>query len=186
MPVGAGEIGELWLGGPCVGLGYLNNPEETESRFRQDPLAAGFRSVLYRTGDLVQEDVETGILRFRGRADNQVKLRGYRVELEEVDHALATIAGVDRALAVALRDANGASRLVAAYCGEELTESDLIAECRTRLPEYMVPSRFVWLEALPTNSNGKADRRAAATLVGADHERRPSVTRALYPEPAEA
>jgi D-alanine--poly(phosphoribitol) ligase subunit 1 len=187
-PVGAGEIGELWLGGPCVGLGYLNNPEETQPRFRQDPLAPGFRSVLYRTGDLVQEDVETGILRFRGRADNQVKLRGYRVELEEVDHALATISGVERALAVVLRDANGASRLVAAYCGAELAEVDLMAECRTRLPEYMVPSRFVWLEALPTNSNGKADRRAASSLVGADHEQRALGKRSplLTPEPAEA
>jgi D-alanine--poly(phosphoribitol) ligase subunit 1 len=187
-PVAAGDIGELWLGGPCVGLGYLNNPEETQSRFRQDPLAPGFRSVLYRTGDLVQEDVETGVLRFRGRADNQVKLRGYRVELEEIDHALVTISGVERALAFVLRDASGASRLVAAYCGNELAEVDLMAECRTRLPDYMVPSRFVWLEALPTNSNGKADRRAAAALVGVDHERRasaahaPSITR----EPAEA
>jgi D-alanine--poly(phosphoribitol) ligase subunit 1 len=190
-PIGAGGIGELWLGGPCVGLGYLNNPEETQSRFRQDPLATGYRSMLYRTGDLVQEDVETGVLRFRGRADNQVKLRGYRVELEEVDHALAAIAGVDRALAVVLRDANGASRLVAAYCGKELAELDLMAECRKRLPDYMVPSRFVWLEILPTNSNGKADRRAAASLIGVDHERRPSAVRApslataLNQEPAE-
>ncbi len=110
--VGVGEVGELWLGGPCVGLGYLNNPEETKARFRQDPLQEGFRSVLYRTGDLVQEDSETGVLRFRGRADNQVKLRGYRVELEEVDHALASIPGVVRALSVVLHDASGASRLV--------------------------------------------------------------------------
>lgn len=83
-PVTAGEIGELWLGGPCVGLGYLNNPEETARRFRQDPLIDGYRSVLYRTGDLAQEDPRTGVLRFRGRADNQVKLCGHRVELEEI------------------------------------------------------------------------------------------------------
>jgi D-alanine--poly(phosphoribitol) ligase subunit 1 len=165
-PVGAGEIGELWLGGPCVGLGYLNNPEETKSKFRQDPLMEGYRSVFYRTGDLVQEDGETGVLRFRGRADNQVKLRGYRVELEEIDHALTAIPGVARALAVVLRDASGSGRLVAAYCGDRLEEAALVAESRIRLPEYMIPSRFIWLETLPTNSNGKADRRAVATLVG--------------------
>jgi D-alanine--poly(phosphoribitol) ligase subunit 1 len=165
-PVGAGEIGELWLGGPCVGLGYLNNLEETQSRFRQDPLMEGYRSVFYRTGDLVQEDGETGILRFRGRADNQVKLRGYRVELEEIDHALTAIPGVARALAVVLRDASGSGRLVAAYCGDRLEDAALVAESRIRLPEYMIPSRFIWLETLPTNSNGKADRRAVATLVG--------------------
>ncbi len=187
-PVGVGEIGELWIGGPCVGLGYFNNPEETQSRFRQDPLAKGFRSMLYRTGDLVQEDMETGVLRFRGRADNQVKLRGYRVELEEIDHALAKVSGVDRALAIVLRDTNGASRLVAAYCGKELAEAELMAECRTRLPDYMVPSRFIWFEALPTNSNGKADRRATAVLVGADHDRRAKAPRApsLIAEPAVA
>jgi D-alanine--poly(phosphoribitol) ligase subunit 1 len=164
-PVAAGMVGELWLGGPCVGLGYLNNPEETQRRFRQDPLVDGHRSVLYRTGDLVLVDAATGILRFRGRADNQVKLRGYRVELEEIDHAIASIPGVVRALAVVLQDKNGASRLVAAYAGSELPEADLTARCATKLPSYMVPSRFTWLENIPVNANGKADRRAIAALL---------------------
>src|SRR5262249_12990332 len=68
LPVAPGEVGELWLGGPGVGLGYLNNREETERRFRQDPLISGYRAVLYRTGDLVEEESATGLLRFRGRA----------------------------------------------------------------------------------------------------------------------
>ena len=164
-PAAAGAVGELWLGGPCVGLGYLNNPEETQRRFRQDPLIDGHRSVLYRTGDLVQVDSATGILRFRGRADNQVKLRGYRVELEEIDHAMASIPGVVRALAVVLQDKNGSSRLVAAYAGSEIPEADLVARCAARLPSYMVPSRFTWLENIPVNANGKADRRAIAALL---------------------
>ena len=88
-PVDPGEIGELWLGGPCVGLGYINNPEETARRFHQDPLTNGYRSVMYRTGDLVQEDRRTGVLSFRGRADNQIKLHGHRVELEEDRSRLA-------------------------------------------------------------------------------------------------
>jgi D-alanine--poly(phosphoribitol) ligase subunit 1 len=163
-PVAVGRVGELWLGGPGVGLGYLNLPEETKRRFCQDPSVNGYRSILYRTGDLVQED-ETGILRFRGRADNQVKLRGYRVELEEIDHALASIPGVLRALAVVLHDANGAGRLVAAYSGSQLQDVDLLARCSARLPAYMVPSRFTWLENMPVNANGKADRRAVAAML---------------------
>jgi D-alanine--poly(phosphoribitol) ligase subunit 1 len=160
-----GGVGELWLGGPGVGLGYLNNPQETERRFCQDPLVHGYRSVLYRSGDLVEVDPQTGILRFRGRVDNQVKLRGYRVELEEVDHAMTSIAGVTRALAVVLRDANGASRLLAAYSGRKIADADLHSHCAARLPPYMIPGRFVWLEYIPVNANGKADRRAVATLL---------------------
>ena len=167
-PVAAGGIGELWLGGPCVGLGYLNNSEETAKRFRQDPLIDGYRAILYRTGDLVVLDQQTGLLRFRGRADNQVKLRGYRVELEEIDHAMASMPGVVRALAIVIHDANGSSRLVAAYSGSRLGDADLLAHCNKHLPAYMVPSRFTWLENIPTNANGKADRRAVAALLGPD------------------
>jgi D-alanine--poly(phosphoribitol) ligase subunit 1 len=165
-PVAVGGVGELWLGGPCVGLGYLNNSEETAKRFRQDPLIDGYRAILYRTGDLVALDEQTGLLRFRGRADNQVKLRGYRVELEEIDHAMVSIPGVSRALAIVLHDANGSSRLVAAYSGSRLSDPDLLAHCNERLPAYMVPSRFTWLEHIPTNANGKADRRAVTALLG--------------------
>jgi D-alanine--poly(phosphoribitol) ligase subunit 1 len=168
-PVAAGHVGELWLGGPGVGLGYINNPEETERRFCQDPSIDRYRAVLYRTGDLVQVDEQTGIFRFRGRADNQVKLRGYRVELEEIDHAMASIPGVVRALAVVLHDANGTGRLVAAYSGSPLPDADLQARCAARLPAYMVPSRFTWLENMPVNANGKADRRAVAALLGQNH-----------------
>jgi D-alanine--poly(phosphoribitol) ligase subunit 1 len=160
-----GEIGELWLGGPCVGLGYLNNPKETERRFRQDPSVRGYRAVLYRSGDLVQEDPRTGILRFRGRADNQVKLRGYRIELEEIDHALTSVPGVVRALAVLLNDNQGSGRIIAAYSGHRLQDAELLHHCRARLPSYMLPSRFVWLASMPTNPNGKADRRAVAALL---------------------
>ena len=165
-PVAAGCVGELWLGGPGVGLGYLNNPEETARRFQQDPLIDGYRAILYRTGDLVEVEQPTGMLRFRGRADNQVKLRGYRVELEEIDHAMESVAGVTRALAVALGDANGSRRLVAAYSGSKIRDADLLARCNAALPAYMVPSRFVWLENMPINANGKADRRAVAALLG--------------------
>jgi amino acid adenylation domain-containing protein len=165
-PALAGTAGELWLGGPGVGLGYINNPQETARRFCQDPLIDGYRSILYRSGDLVEADLETGILRFRGRADNQVKLRGYRVELEEIDHALMACRGITRALAVVQHDASGASRLLAAYSGARMAESDLRQHCTAHLPAYMVPGRFIWMEDIPVNANGKADRRSVASLLG--------------------
>jgi D-alanine--poly(phosphoribitol) ligase subunit 1 len=165
-PVPAGTVGELWLGGPGVGLGYINNPQETARRFCQDPLIDGYRSILYRSGDLVEAAPETGVLRFRGRADNQVKLRGYRVELEEIDHALVACAGISRALAVVLHDASGASRLLAAYSGVRIADNYLRQHCAAHLPAYMVPSRFIWMDDIPVNANGKADRRSVAALLG--------------------
>src|SRR5206468_1497450 len=131
----------LWLGGPGVGLGYINNPDETGKRFCQDPLIHGYRAILYRTGDVVQLEQHTGLLRFRGRADNQVKLRGYRVELEEIDHAMASIPGIARALAAVIPNTSGSDGLVAAYSGSKLQHADLVAFCNARLPTYMVPSR---------------------------------------------
>jgi D-alanine--poly(phosphoribitol) ligase subunit 1 len=164
-PVPPDGVGELWLGGPCVGLGYLNNPEETARRFRQDPLIEGYRAILYRSGDLVQECPKTGVLRFRGRADNQVKLRGYRIELEEIDHVLASFAGIDRALSVVVREANGLEKLVVAYAGAAEDRGELIRQCHSRLPGYMIPDHFVKLADIPLNANGKADRRAVAAMI---------------------
>jgi D-alanine--poly(phosphoribitol) ligase subunit 1 len=171
-PVADGAVGELWLGGPGVGLGYINNPQETARRFCQDPLIDGYRAMLYRSGDLVEAEAVTGVLRFRGRADNQVKLRGYRVELEEIDHAIAAYAGISRALAVVVHDANGASRLLAAYSGAKAEDARLRGHCASRLPPYMIPSCFTWLEDIPVNANGKADRRSVARLLG-EAEARP-------------
>jgi len=167
-PVADGEIGELWLGGPGVGLGYLNNPEETARRFRQDPLTDAYRSVFYRTGDLVVKAPDGDELRFRGRADNQVKLRGYRIELEEIDHALMDIPGIGRAVAVLCRGGAAGDEIAAAYVGDAMPNDALLRECRSRLPPYMVPSRFLHLEEMPLNPNGKADRRAVALVMAKD------------------
>jgi D-alanine--poly(phosphoribitol) ligase subunit 1 len=163
--VGPGETGELWLGGPCVGLGYLNNPEETERRFCQDPLVTSYRSILYRTGDLVAESPGTNVLRFRGRIDNQVKLRGYRVELEEIDHVLTALPGISRAVSVVVRDSNGLEKLFAAYSGTKWQDTSLVDTCRAKLPAYMIPSGFVHMESIPINANGKADRGAVVAAI---------------------
>lgn len=159
-----GAPGELWIGGPNVGLGYYNNPEETFRRFRQDPRQTSFRSIWYRSGDLVRED-EMGLLWFCGRADNQVKIRGHRIELEELDLAVEACSGVTRAIAVAIPVEDGLELRVAYAAEVAADEAELRAQCRKRLPAYMQPARIVWMRSLPVNANGKVDRKAVASLL---------------------
>lgn len=162
-PVSSGEAGELWIGGPCVGLGYYNNPAETASRFRQDPRQDRFRAVYYRSGDLVRED-STGQLWFRGRTDNQIKIRGYRIELEEIDHAVQAIPGVRRALSVVVAGADGEELGVAFVADHPIAAEEIRFRCGEKLPAYMRPGQVLQVDALPLNANGKADRRAARAL----------------------
>ncbi len=171
-PVAAGEIGELVLGGRGVGLGYWRRPELTAAKFVANPFGPGR---LYRTGDLAQV-AEDGRLRLLGRADQQVKVRGFRVELGEIEHVLAQHAAVREAVVLqhALPGAPaGVSLPLVAYLDvgagwsgdvaalvEQLRESLL----RT-LPEYMVPARMVPVRGLPRLFNGKVDRRALPALA---------------------
>ena len=163
-PVTLGAVGELWIGGANVGLGYFGQPGETARRFQQDPRQNRYRSIWYRTGDLVRED-ENGLLWFHGRADNQVKVRGHRIELEEIDLALEALAPVARAVSVVVLGADG-PEIRAAVCGREVVPLETIrAHCLQSLPPYMQPARVVQLDALPLNANGKVDRRAARELL---------------------
>jgi D-alanine--poly(phosphoribitol) ligase subunit 1 len=160
--VRAGEVGELWIGGPCVGLGYYNNPEETGARFRQDPRQSLYRSILYRSGDLVRD--EGGQLWFQGRADNQVKIRGHRIELEEVDLVVQSLDGVRRAIAVVIETVDGPG-IGLAYAAEgDVLPETVEAHCRKRLAGYMRPARIRKLDDLPRNANGKVDRGAVRKL----------------------
>ena len=162
--VARGDVGELWIGGPCVGLGYYANGEETVRRFRQDPRQDRYRSIYYRSGDLVRED-EDGKLWFHGRVDNQVKVRGYRIELEEIDLAVQSIRDVRRAVTVLLSGAEG-DELAVAFTADRAIETDEVrAMCKQKLPGYMQPSRIVQLGDLPRNANGKVDRRAMKALL---------------------
>lgn len=164
-PAKAGESGELWIGGANVGLGYYNNQEETARRFRQDPRQTNFRSIWYRTGDLVREDSD-GLLWFGGRVDNQVKIRGHRIELEEIDLAIENIPGVTRAISVAITGSHG-QELRAAYATDRpVAEADVRKICKARLPVYMQPALFRKLDALPLNANGKVDRQAVKEILG--------------------
>src|SRR5262245_47473247 len=163
-PVARGDVGELWIGGPCVGLGYYANPDETAARFRQDPRQDRYRSIYYRSGDLVREDDE-GLLWFQGRVDNQVKVRGHRIELEEVDLAVQSIAGVRRAVAVLLAGPDGGEIGVAFVADRAVAAEEVHALCKKNLPGYMLPARVVQLSDLPRNANGKVDRRATKALI---------------------
>ncbi|HEX3126202.1 MAG TPA: amino acid adenylation domain-containing protein, partial [Thermoanaerobaculia bacterium] len=163
-----GVPGELCLGGPGLARGYLNRPDLTAERFIPDPFSglsgeAGGR--LYRTGDLVRR-LPDGQLDYLGRIDHQVKIRGIRIELGEIEAELAAHPGVRQAVAL-VREDRGERRLVAfveAAPGALLLEADLRALLRGRLLEAMVPSAFVFLEALPVTPNGKVDRQALARM----------------------
>ena len=154
----AGEIGELYLGGPCVGLGYYGEPELSARAFVQNPQNPRFHDRLYRTGDLVRVSPDDGKLYFVGRNDSQIKHQGYRVELGEIEHALGRVPGVDEAVALhSTRD--GASQILAVVGSKTAIAADVLRrEAGALVPAYMVPARITVLDELPKNANGKIDR----------------------------
>jgi len=161
-PVPDGSPGELHLGGRCLARGYLNQPELTAERFVLVPGDGDAPERLYRTGDLVRRS-ETGALEFLGRIDDQVKVRGFRVELGEVEVALASHPSVSHAVAVVREERPGDKRLYGyVQLGDALdgTATALRNFLLERLPEYMVPSRLVVVDAFPRTPSGKIDRKA--------------------------
>jgi D-alanine--poly(phosphoribitol) ligase subunit 1 len=159
-----GHAGELWIGGLCVGLGYYANPEETAARFRQDPRQEKYRAIYYRSGDRVRED-ERGLLWFQGRVDNQVKIRGHRIELEEIDLAVQSVPDVQRAVAVVLAGTDGGEIAVAYMANRAVAAEEVLVVCKEKLPAYMRPAQAVQFDELPRNANGKVDRKAAKALL---------------------
>lgn len=159
-PVAAGEIGELYIGGDSVGRGYRGRPDLTAERFLDDPFAGRPGARMYRSGDLVAL-LPDGQLAFHGRIDDQVKIRGHRVEPEEAAAVLRGHDAVQSAVVVARAD-DGETRLVAYVVpnGEAVTAAALRAHLAECLPEYLVPDRFVRIDALPLNASGKLDRAA--------------------------
>jgi aspartate racemase len=168
-PVPIGVSGELYIGGAGLARGYLKRPELTAERFIPDPFAREAGSRLYRTGDVCRY-LADGNIEFLGRSDHQVKVRGFRIELEEIDSVLARHPGVREAVVVAREEDAGDSttqsedkRLVAYVAAAQNplpTIQELRGFLKAQLPEYMVPSAFVFLDSLPLTPTGKVDRKA--------------------------
>lgn len=158
-PVAEGEIGEIWIGGAGVADGYLHDPRRTAERFVPDPFARD-GSRMYGTGDM--GCLRDGQLYFRGRTDDQIKLRGYRIEPGDIEAAALTVSGIREAVAVVREIAEGDKRLilyVVAQPDPALPER-LRTSLRGRLPAYMLPQHIEVLDALPRTPNGKIDRKA--------------------------
>jgi acyl-CoA synthetase (AMP-forming)/AMP-acid ligase II/aryl carrier-like protein len=155
LPIGI--AGELYVGGTGVGLGYLNRPELTAERFLPDPRAHGRRR--YRSGDIGRWR-DDGKLEYLGRNDHQVQVRGFRVELGEVEAACLAQASIEQAVVLPHEETAGQVELVAYLVGTPRSASAMRAALVERLPHYMVPSYFEWVSAIPLTANGKIDRKA--------------------------
>lgn len=156
-----GETGELVIGGICLAEGYLNRPDLTAEKFIDWIHPEKGKTRIYRTGDLARYMAD-GNIEFLGRRDDQVKIRGHRVELGEVEVALNKFEGIQQAVVVAREDIPGQKRLVA-YLLASGTEADtpgIRKKLQQVLPDYMMPSAFVWVEKFPKTSSGKIDRKA--------------------------
>ena len=158
-PVGDGRTGEICVGGRGIARGYLGRPGLTAERFVPDPFAGTPGARMYRSGDLARRGPDGG-LESLGRTDHQVKVRGFRVELGEVEAAVKRCAGVRHAAVVARADPAGSHSLAAYAAGDGLSADALRAELRAALPEHMVPAAVVVMDALPLTPNGKVDHRA--------------------------
>ncbi|MEG8182163.1 AMP-binding protein [Nocardia terpenica] len=165
-PVPAGVVGEIYLAGRGLARGYLRRPDSTAERFVADPMVAGER--MYRTGDLARW-LPDGTAEYLGRRDDQIKLRGFRIEPGEVQAALVRLPGVREAAVLVDRSPSGEPRLVAglARSGAPRPAHEWRAELSKRLPDYMIPAVFVETEHLPLNRSGKLDRAALLELAHA-------------------
>lgn len=174
-PVAGDTVGELYLGGDCLARGYMQQPALTAERFVPHPWSARAGARLYRTGDLVRS-LPDGTLEFRGRLDRQVKLHGYRIELDEIQLILQQQPAV-QACAVMLKAEQGLVAYVVWRDGLTGSSSELRMYLQERLPLYMLPTSFLFVERLPLTPNGKLDYQALAALVPSQAMPEESLTR---------
>jgi D-alanine--poly(phosphoribitol) ligase subunit 1 len=156
--------GELCLIGPNVAAGYFNDLERTAAAFHTITVANRFMKRMYRTGDLVKE--VGGRLHFVGRKDNQIKHMGYRIELEEIEHALVKLPKINQAAVIYLRKDTIYGKIIGfAASLEKVNEQYLLTELKKLLPIYMIPSKIIIKAELPKNPNGKVDRQQLQALI---------------------
>jgi acyl-coenzyme A synthetase/AMP-(fatty) acid ligase len=169
-PVAKGHKGELCIKGPQVTHGYWKDPTKTADRFVAMPWYEGPDNRWYRTGDLALVN-ESNILVHCGRNDDQVKLRGFRIELTEVEHAIRE-AAVSPFVAVLPYPANqyGLQGLTAVVAGSSRSEAEILDASKRMLPDYMVPGRVVFVEKMPLNANGKIDKPALLMMLRSEDE----------------
>ncbi|EAZ91849.1 non-ribosomal peptide synthetase [Crocosphaera chwakensis] len=162
-PVPIGVAGELYIGGDGLARGYLNRPELTAEKFIPNPFDPTGKTRLYKTGDLCRY-LPDGNIEYIGRIDHQVKIRGFRIELGEIESLLTSHPEVQESVVIAREDQPGNKRLVAYIVTQEVGEDSLNQTLRDylkgQLPDYMIPSAFVFIEKLPLTPNGKIDRKA--------------------------
>ncbi len=162
QPVPIGVPGELHIGGEGLARGYFKKPELTKEKFINNPFRNVSDARMYKTGDLARF-LTVGSIEFLGRLDFQVKVRGFRIELGEIENIISTHTNVKQVVVTARQISGGDSRLVAYIIpepGTDLTASDLREHIKEKLPDYMIPSFFVFLENFPLTPNGKIDRKA--------------------------
>jgi amino acid adenylation domain-containing protein len=179
QPVPVGVPGELYIGGHALARGYVRRPELTAERFLPDPFSAAPGARLYKTGDQARYRPD-GNIEFLGRLDQQVKLRGFRIEPGEVEVVLSQHPAVKEAVVAVYAAASGDKRLAAYYVthdGSRLSTTELRRFLTEKLPDFMIPNAFVQLEGLPLSPNGKLDRRA---LPDPDQQR-PELAHVLVP-----
>src|SRR5262249_17767274 len=156
---------ELYIGGSSIARGYLNKPELTAEKFINNPFQSereaenNSNNLLYRTGDLVKW-LPDGNLQYVGRNDFQVKIRGHRIELTEIENTISGYKGIFQSIALIKENANNKYLIVFYTSDSPFSEEDLLKHCCNFLPDYMIPNSFVHLNCFPLTSNGKIDRHA--------------------------
>lgn len=161
---GENQIGELYIGGPNVGLGYFNDTVKTEQVFINDPFKQTHNQKIYKSGDLVRYDLKNNLLHFHGRTDNQIKKMGFRIELEEIETALNSLNQINEC-AVIFINQNSKSEIIACICSSNLDLKEVLKMLKGLIPYYMIPDKFLEFEHLPKNANGKIDRQTLKNTI---------------------
>lgn len=167
VPVGPGVEGELMLGGPQVGPGYINNPEANATRFFEADISGSGVQRWYRSGDWVLNDAEIGLV-FKYRLDDQLKIGGYRIEMQEVEEILRKASDTATVAAIPWQEngIGGANGIIAFLSGCTLPHAEVLRRCRQLLPKPVVPRKLIDVAELPTNKNGKVDRKVLKAMLG--------------------